>query len=97
MDQLDRLRAWYTAQCDGDWEHSYGVKLDTLDNPGWTLEVDLADTDLHDKTYVTVQRGNPETDESWLHCSVSGHKFRASGGAPDLSEVIETFLDWAGV
>ena len=41
MDELQLLQEWYVAQCDGDWEHSYGVKIDTLDNPGWSLKVDL--------------------------------------------------------
>ncbi|GHB54781.1 hypothetical protein GCM10010331_48120 [Streptomyces xanthochromogenes] len=32
---LDRLQSWYSAQCNGDWEHEWGIKIDTLDNPGW--------------------------------------------------------------
>jgi hypothetical protein len=28
---------WYTKQCNGDWEHSYGIRIDTIDNPGWSL------------------------------------------------------------
>ena len=32
---------WYKTNCDGDWEHSYGITLQTLDNPGWHLTVDL--------------------------------------------------------
>ncbi|MFE2849501.1 Imm53 family immunity protein, partial [Streptomyces scopuliridis] len=32
---LDWLQNWYTQQCDGDWEHEWGVKIATLDNPGW--------------------------------------------------------------
>ena len=41
--RIDRSRKtgdWYLSQCNGDWEHAYGVKIDTLDNPGWTLEVE---------------------------------------------------------
>ncbi|MDP8910052.1 MAG: immunity 53 family protein, partial [Chloroflexota bacterium] len=34
------------AQCDGDWEHSYGVEICTLDNPGWSVKVDLQGTEL---------------------------------------------------
>jgi len=37
---LTELQAWYVVQCDGDWEHTYGVKIETLDNPGWMLRVD---------------------------------------------------------
>lgn len=33
-DVLERLERWYAAQCNGDWEHTYGVKIGYLDNPG---------------------------------------------------------------
>jgi hypothetical protein len=33
-DLLEWLMRWYAAHCDGEWEHTYGVVIDTLDNPG---------------------------------------------------------------
>jgi len=50
MKALSLLEKWYSAQCDGDWEHQYGVSIGTLDNPGWTLEIDLRGTDSEDRT-----------------------------------------------
>ncbi len=35
---LSRLQRWYSAQCDGDWEHGLGVRIETLDNPGWMVQ-----------------------------------------------------------
>jgi hypothetical protein len=32
---LSRLSTWYQSQCDERWEHSFGLKIETLDNPGW--------------------------------------------------------------
>ena len=32
---FQRLQKWYKSQCNGDWEHSFGIKIETLDNPGW--------------------------------------------------------------
>lgn len=26
------LQMWYVAQCDDEWEHAYGIKIETLDN-----------------------------------------------------------------
>jgi hypothetical protein len=43
-DALYLLQRWYVAQCNGEWEHSYGIEIGTLDNPGWSLRVDLKDT-----------------------------------------------------
>lgn len=36
---LDRLQGWYLSMCDGDWEHDTGFSIDTLDNPGWSIEI----------------------------------------------------------
>ena len=33
-DALYLLQRWYLERCDDGWEHSYGVRIDTLDNPG---------------------------------------------------------------
>ncbi|WP_239135544.1 Imm53 family immunity protein, partial [Actinoplanes derwentensis] len=29
-DALTWLQGWYATQCDGDWEHEYGVSIETL-------------------------------------------------------------------
>ncbi len=44
MDSVQWLQTWYQAQCDNDWEHQYGVKIDSLDNPGWMVSIDLFGT-----------------------------------------------------
>lgn len=71
---LADLQAWYAAQCDGDWEHSYGVKIGTMDNPGWSLKVDLTDTLLEDKEFAPVK--TEEVAGLWLDCQVQDKKFR---------------------
>ncbi|MFJ5673999.1 Imm53 family immunity protein [Streptomyces sp. NPDC093097] len=42
LDPLSSLTAWYTCQCDGDWEHEYGIRIETLGNPGWSVEIERA-------------------------------------------------------
>jgi Immunity protein 53 len=32
---LTQLQSWYVAQCNGDWEHTCGISIETVDNPGW--------------------------------------------------------------
>ena len=39
------IEKWYKGNCNGDWEHSYGITIETLDNPGWDFTIDL--TVLH--------------------------------------------------
>jgi len=55
MNVLAELQRWYESQCNEDWEHQYGVKIDTLDNPGWSVIIDLDDTDLEGKPFQTVE------------------------------------------
>lgn len=45
-DALKWLEDWYSDQCDGDWEHQNGIDIGNIDNPGWTLKVDLTGTSL---------------------------------------------------
>ena len=37
LDNFMWLLNWFQDHCDGDWEHSSGIHLETLDNPGWAL------------------------------------------------------------
>lgn len=36
MGHLTWLTRWYARHCDGYWEHPPRVKIETIDNPGWT-------------------------------------------------------------
>ena len=91
---LERLQNWYLAQCDEDWEHSYGVKIDTLDNPGWSVDIDLNDTPLESKQFPTlhIQRDN---EQDWIHCKIENSRFSGSCGPKNLEELLCRFLDWA--
>lgn len=90
---LSRLQEWYSDQCDEDWEHSYGVKIDTLDNPGWMLTIDLNDTGLSGSLMrrEIIQR----TEQDWIQREIADEKYVACGGAYNLEEMIEAFLSFA--
>ncbi len=91
---LQGLQEWYLAQCDGDWEHSFGVTIDTLDNPGWTLSVDLTDTDLESEPFEEMTE-NYEGESSWMICRKMDAKFEAAGGPEKLEDMVRVFLSWA--
>jgi len=99
IDNITWLAKWYGAQCDGDWEHSYGVTIETLDNPGWSIKVDLRDTDLEGKTLEPVASNMAGSDgdasQRWHHCKVEADCFEGSGGVDDLTTMIGVFRDWA--
>lgn len=99
MDSIQELEQWYLSQCNDDWEHTYGIEIGTLDNPGWELRVDLSDTDLEDKDFqeysygVGDEAGNSGDD--WLVTKLEEGKFVGFGGPKKLGEIIKIFLGWA--
>lgn len=90
---LDGLMTWYESQTDGDWEHEWGVRIATLDNPGWMLDVDLEGTALEGCAFPAVNVNLSDTD--WYVCHVEKNQFLGSGGARNLGDLIATFLVWA--
>jgi hypothetical protein len=91
--ELYRLQLWYLSQCDGDWENSYGVSIETSTiRPGWKLTVQLADTGLQDVEFQTVSIKRSAMD--WIHCAVTKMHFQGRGGPQNLIEILGVFLDW---
>ena len=92
-DALAQLMEWYASQCDGDWEHEYGISIQTLDNPGWRLKINLAGTEHQDRILEHTVR-DIVSDTSWSDCWVEGTQFHAACGPRDLPEVINFFMKW---
>lgn len=40
---IEPLLRWYDAHCDGEWEHRYGFRIETADNPGLIVTLDVAE------------------------------------------------------
>lgn len=94
MTDLQWLAQWYHRHIDGDWEHTYGVTITTLDNPGWSLQVDLEGTALRD---VIFEPEESELGEQWSRFwkdDVKG-RFHAAGDPTALPRMIERFRAWA--
>lgn len=73
---LTRIQNWYLTNCNGDWEHNYGITINTLDNPGWNIKIDLSDTSLQNLKY-DKQLDNGIFD--WVVLKVNDNIFDASG------------------
>ena len=96
MEILKRLQLWYKQHCDGDWEHLFGVTIDTMADPGWMLSVDLSDTLLEEVDFQTIKIGDIENKNNfWINCSKNDTKFVAMGSPDSLEKLITIFLDWA--
>lgn len=90
---LDWLMHWYCSQCDGDWEHSNGVEVGTLDNPGWFLKVSLSGTELFDKDFDVVDIN--KTKDNWIYCEIKNEVFEGFGGPFNLIDILRIFRDLA--
>ncbi|MEV6358378.1 immunity 53 family protein [Streptomyces hydrogenans] len=92
-DVLGWVQGWYAAQCDGDWEHEWGVRIDTLDNPGWSVRIDLEETALAEHVFprLDITRG----EDDWVMAWTSDLAFRAACGPGNLTEVLRLFRRWA--
>jgi hypothetical protein len=89
---LKWIQKWYLKQTDGEWEHSFGIKIDTLDDPGWSVSIDLEDTDLSKEKFASVDIEKSESD--WIRCEVEMGKFMINCGPLNLDEALGLFRNW---
>jgi hypothetical protein len=89
MNHLNWLESWFAEQCDGHWEHMYGVRVASLDNPGWSLEIDLAETPLED--VVRSRHFEERNENDWISYELKESKFLGHGGPRNLDELVRVF------
>lgn len=91
--EIEKLQNWYLEQSDGDWEHEYGITIETLDNPGWKVSIDLSGTYLEGREFAAIKQDESGTD--WLFCEVRDHTFLGYGGALKLGIILSVFHEWS--
>lgn len=91
LNNIDRLQKWYLSNCNGDWEHQYGIKVETIDNPGWSVKVELLETKLQEKKIKTIDKERSEYD--WLYCVIEDYILKGYCGPENLNELLEIILD----
>ena len=91
--ELGRLQAWYRSHCDGDWEHDSRIAIITLDNPGWSVNINFTETELEDRQFQPVEVARNDMD--WVYCWVESNHFNGAGGPQNLTEILGLFLDWS--
>jgi hypothetical protein len=84
--QLEFLQNWYTSNCDGDWEHNYGIKIETIDNPGWNITIDLDETEFQ---HLVFDEKVEQDDANWYYISIKEGKLNAVGDPNKLIFLIE--------
>ena len=99
MNVLVRLQTWYSLQCNGEWEHSSGITIQSCDNPGWWVKISLTGTSLQTKPFTDVADGVDAQRFSlgshWLRCHIENGIWHGAGDETKLERLIEIFLTWA--
>jgi hypothetical protein len=92
-DSLNFLLNWYKAQCNGQWEKTRGISIETIDNPGWFIIINLSGTDCEGKFFDKIKY---EIDEmNWYICYVKDGIFEGACGPNNLSTVLQIFHKWS--
>jgi hypothetical protein len=89
---IDRIQDWYKINCNGDWEHSYGYKIETLDNPGWAIKIDLSETSL-DKLEFKREFRNPKNENDWFNIHTENQTLIIYCGPENMKTTFEIFFD----
>lgn len=95
MTNLQWLQEWLLENCNMDSsDHDYDISIETLDNPGWHIRIQVQDTKLENEKFekIAIQR---EDENNWLHCKVEDKTFESACGPRNLDEVISIFKEWA--
>src|SRR6476660_6750121 len=100
MTSLEWLQQWYFRQCNDTWEHHHGINIQSLDNPGWLVKINLAGTPLASLAMPEIgdvslvnHRGT-SGDHNWINCKVENGVFTGAGGPFPLMQICAVFEDW---
>ena len=91
---LQWLQWWYLAHCDDVREHDHGIDIDTLDNPGWRVRIDLNRTELYGRK-LDLPLTSRENKNDWIQVKCDGEIFEGFGGANNLEEILAVFRRFA--
>jgi hypothetical protein len=93
---LLRLQRWYASQCNGDWEHDLGIRIESLDNPGWRVQINLRGTPLEGREFQPIELGVGHVSSTdWHRVWVEDLRFQGAGDPSKLEFILKAFLDWS--
>ncbi len=86
------LQRWYHTNCDGDWEHNQNIIITTIDNPGWSVTINLEETSLENKPFDHIFVEKDDLD--WFCCRIEQNRFLGDCGVFNLLDVIAVFKNF---
>ena len=93
MKIIKDIEKWYLAQCNEEWERHFGIDIQTLENPGWLIKIDLNNTNLENKPLDEFKE-NYEHETDWMICFKKKGVFEGIGGPEKLGDILNFFIKW---
>ncbi|MGO4660102.1 Imm53 family immunity protein [Ensifer sp. 2YAB10] len=88
IDLIEVLQHWYASQCDDVWEHSFGVEITNIDNPGWRVKINGV------SSKKAIDLDSDRDDMDWLRVTATETEFTGYGGPGNLKEILTLAMDW---
>lgn len=85
---IEVLQHWYASQCNDVWEHSFGVEIVNIDNPGWRVRIN----GVSSKRLIEFDSERDEMD--WIRVNATEVEFVGYGGPGSLKEILTLAVDW---
>ncbi len=89
---LNFISEWFKNECDGEWERESQIKIETTSNPGWSIKIDLKNTNLESLTFEMDTIENTEND--WYFYEFRSGVFHAAGDLSKLEFLLTKFRDY---
>lgn len=86
---IEWLQEWYLRHCNGNWEHQNGINIYTVDNPGWSISINLRGTSLEGVEIAYSLNEISETE--WEGYLISNNIFKGGCSPTRLNNIIEVF------
>jgi hypothetical protein len=86
---LEWLQQWYLSQCNGDCEHGTGIHIDTIDNPGRRVSINLRGTTAEGATLEPHEEDLG--DDDWFVYKVDNGVFVGHGDPTKLILILDAF------
>lgn len=90
MSIISVLQDWYESICGNGI--CTGIQIETVDNCGWHVSIDLFDTVYENMNFNSVDI--KKNDRCWFKCSKENGMFTAYGGVQNLDDILNVFYSW---
>lgn len=102
--ELEWLESLFQSKCDGKWEHRLGIKIESIDNPGWWVTINVEQEHIEgldcDQEVVLAVLGEPPSASNgnvggpdWMRCTVAKGVFEGAGTPRRLRDIIRCFRE----